>query len=206
VRGRGSLLPFSTLFGRKQSVNRDTIHYDKKTAGVIKNVRERGSLLPFSTLFGRKQSVNRDTIHYDKKTAGIIKNVRERGSLLPFSTVNGDAIHYGKKAAGDIKNAKDKADVIIKGVKENGISGAWESIKERKTAFEKARENAKEGGLQKDFNININGTLKLTGENGQSVDIIGELRKNPQLLRSLADMISKEISYLDKGTNVVQKG
>lgn len=61
------------------------------------------------------------------------------------------------------------------------------------------------GGNKGEYNININGTLKLTGENGQSIDIIDTLRKNPQMLRSLANLISKEISNIDKGANVTTR-
>ena len=97
---------------------------------------------------------------------------------------------------------REKGGTIIKGFKEKGISGAWEAVKARK---ETVQENVQKQ-IPKTFDININGSLKLTGDNGQSVDIISELRKNPQMLRSLADMIAKEIKYLDKATTVVQKG
>jgi hypothetical protein len=102
---------------------------------------------------------------------------------------------------------KGKVKESIRVVKENGkLSSAWESItpKKEKSLAETNAQNTPI--IPKSFDININGSLKLTGENGQSVDIITELRKNPQMLRSLADMIAREISYLDKGTNVVQKG
>ena len=100
------------------------------------------------------------------------------------------------------KEKYEQGKVTFKAIKEKGINGSWEAIKESIGNRKEVVNNNK----KQEYNININGTLKLTGENGQSVDIIGELRKNPQLLRSLADMISKEISYLDKGANVVQKG
>lgn len=97
------------------------------------------------------------------------------------------------------KFERDK--VTFKAIKEKGINGSWEAIKESNGNTKEVVNNNK----KQEYNININGTLKLTGENGQSVDIIGELRNNPQMLRSLAEMISKEISYLDKGTNVTQR-
>ena len=103
----------------------------------------------------------------------------------------------------DVNNGK----VLIRGTSETGKGKGWEKVKEP-SAYEHMRmKTAMENtNSQRTFDININGTLKLTGDNGQSVDIITELRKNPQLLRSLADMISKEISYLEKGTNIVQRG
>lgn len=87
---------------------------------------------------------------------------------------------------------------LIKGVKEKGIKGVFEDVKNGKGLDGNKNENNKD----KTFNININGTLKLTGENGQSVDIIDELRKNPNMLRTLSNMIAKEIGYLDNGTYI----
>ena len=110
-------------------------------------------------------------------------------------SIIGGAISIGTKK-------KKKGGTVIKAIKEKGLSGAWEAIKEKKEPKKEAQAQA----APKSFDININGSLKLTGDNGQSVDIISELRKNPQMLRSLADMIAKEISYLEKGTTVVQKG
>ena len=104
------------------------------------------------------------------------------------------------------KKGSEKSISISRGFRENGKSGGWEAVKERPSS--NSSNNAvteTQNSGKKDFNVNINGTLKLTSDNGQSVDIIGELRKNPQLLRSLADMISKEISTIDKGTYVSQK-
>ena len=87
---------------------------------------------------------------------------------------------------------------LIKGVKEKGIKGVFEDVKNGKGLDGNKNENNKD----KTFNININGTLKLTGENGQSVDIIDELRKNPNMLRTLSNMIAKEIGYLDNGVYI----
>lgn len=104
------------------------------------------------------------------------------------------------------KKGSEKSISISRGFRENGKSGGWEAVKERSSS--NSNNNAvteTQNSGKKNFNVNINGTLKLTSDNGQSVDIIGELRKNPQLLRSLADMISKEISTIDKGTYVSQK-
>ena len=79
-----------------------------------------------------------------------------------------------------------------------------EKVRERTDNFKKDIEDKIE--VPKSFDININGSLKLTGDRGQSIDIIDELRKNPQMLRTLSDMIVKEIGYLDKGAYIIQKG
>ena len=92
---------------------------------------------------------------------------------------NGTSI---RQAFDNVNNGK----ILIRGTSETGKGKGWEKVKEP-SAYEHMRmktamENA---NFQRAFDININGTLKLTGDNGQSVDIITELRKNPQLLRSL---------------------
>lgn len=92
------------------------------------------------------------------------------------------------------------------GKPENGRGTSWEPIRETEEEKKAAQKNGNAGEkVNRDFNVNINGTLKLTGDNGQSVDIISELRKNPNMLRSLADMISKELDIIDKGTYVPSK-
>ena len=124
-----------------------------------------------------------------------------------FSGGGFDSVFRSMSGLRGIRSAFRAGEAIIKG---KGLSGAWEAIKERQPVTEEsinraftAAQNAMNS--QRGFNISLNGTLRLTSDNGQSVDIISQLRQNPQLLRSLADMISREISYIGKGTNVVQK-
>ena len=105
------------------------------------------------------------------------------------------------------KNLKDVAGITIEGFKENGLSGAWEAIKsKREENREKRREKRSgrhdESENNREFNININGTLKLTGDNGQSVDIIELIKKDKTLLTSLSSMISNEIKRMSHGSDV----
>ena len=105
------------------------------------------------------------------------------------------------------KNLKDVAGITIEGFKENGLSGAWEAIKsKREENREKRREKRSgrhdESVNNREFNININGTLKLTGDNGQSVDIIELIKKDKTLLTSLSSMISNEIKRMSHGSDV----
>ena len=52
-----------------------------------------------------------------------------------------------------------------------------------------------DGKVQIDpVNITINGKLELSGGNGQSIDIMSEIKNNPMLLRSISDMIVQNIS------------
>ena len=190
---------------RKLEKKGDTALLDKIDETKIKRAEKEKKLLEAEGVLNNKKkklNIAKHRFGVANFTVGVA-NFGSRG-LSSFTTLfrGKGAIHYGKKAVNAFKKAKDNAGVIIKGIRENGISGAWEAIKEK-------RESKKETQAQtapKSFDININGSLKLTGDNGQSVDIISELRKNPQMLRSLADMIAKEISYLEKGTTVVQKG
>ena len=47
--------------------------------------------------------------------------------------------------------------------------------------------------------VEINGKLELSGGNGNNVDIMQELQKNPILLRSLVQMISENINQSING-------
>lgn len=76
--------------------------------------------------------------------------------------------------------------------------------------------NAKYGAVNKTNNdihlksdphdIKINGTLNLKGQDGKTIDIVSELKNNPQMLRQVSGMISNEMGVLQKGINVVQRG
>lgn len=75
--------------------------------------------------------------------------------------------------------------------------------------------NAKYGAVNKTNNdihlksdphdIKINGTLNLKGQDGKTIDIVSELKNNPQMLRQVSGMISNEMGVLQKGINVVQR-
>ena len=52
--------------------------------------------------------------------------------------------------------------------------------------------------------INLNGTLNIKGENGQTIDLMKELNNNPRLMRQLADMLTNEMGVLKKGGYVAQ--
>ena len=96
---------------------------------------------------------------------------------------------------------------LIKGKKEIGIPETYEGIRlpKSKDLGLRKQDNNEDNKIPKSFDINIKGELKLTGDNGQSVDIIKYLNKNPQVLKSLADMISREIGKIDNGTTIVNK-
>ena len=58
----------------------------------------------------------------------------------------------------------------------------------------------------KPINLNISGSIKLETNNGQSVDIIKELTNNPNFVKTLTDMIEKQMTINSRGGNVITKG
>ena len=50
--------------------------------------------------------------------------------------------------------------------------------------------------------VNINGTLSIKGENGQTINIVDELKRNPDMLRSVTSMISNEMGVIERGANI----
>lgn len=53
--------------------------------------------------------------------------------------------------------------------------------------------------------VKINGTLNIKGQDGKTIDIVSELKNNPQMLRNVTNMISNEMGVLEKGVNVAQR-
>lgn len=185
---------------RKLEKRGDTALLDKIDDTKIKRAEKKKKLLEVEGAFGNKKkklSIAKNRFGTANFTVGVA-NFNGRGLNGLFGrkqSIIGGAINIGTKVI-------EKGGTVIKAVKEKGLSGAWEAIKEKKETKKETQAQA----VPKSFDININGSLKLTGDNGQSIDIIGELRKNPQILRSLADMIEREIGCIKKGTTVVQKG
>lgn len=143
-----------------------------------------------------------------KKEKEEIRKIKLKTANITIGSANISGIDFSKgfdkRKRVTLGDRIDKGISIVKGYKEDGLSGAWEAIRGRRNHSEDNQKDYTNTG-NRSFDININGSLKLTGDNGQSVDIIGELRKNPNLLRSLADMISKEIGIIEKGTYVPQR-
>lgn len=75
---------------------------------------------------------------------------------------------------------------ILKAIAEKGFG--WVTNKKKDKSKEEENKN-----IPNTFNININGTLKLTNDNGQSVDIISMLNSDPNLKRNLAELLYNEM-------------
>lgn len=110
-----------------------------------------------------------------------------------------------KKKENSLKHSSGKsAKEILDSYKTNGIK----PIPEKGTAstYGGVDKTNKDIHIKSDpHNINLNGTLNLRGENGQSVDLISDLKKNPDMMRNLAGMVSNEMSVIQKGANVIQR-
>lgn len=60
----------------------------------------------------------------------------------------------------------------------------------------------KDQGVSGKFDLNINGTIKLVGANGQGIDITNELKNNDQFQKELAKLISEQMQELYGGVKV----
>lgn len=83
----------------------------------------------------------------------------------------------------------------IMGLATKGISSLIKGKEEKGTpsSFNKAKEKTMSNNDMKlpsqTFDININGTLRLASDNGQSIDLISELRRDPNLLSQVTQLI-----------------
>ena len=139
------------------------------------------------------------------------------GSIIPgVGTVIGGAI--GGLIGGVSGWFKAKEKKRIKKFEAKSKKSADEILKGYSTKVKPVLEkgaNSTYGGVNKTNNdvhlksdphdVNINGTLNLRGQDGKTVDLVSELKNNPQMLRQVSDMISNEMGVLQKGVNVVQR-
>lgn len=140
-----------------------------------------------------------------KKIGNAISKAWKRSPAGRAVSAVGKFFGIGKKKKIKKFEAKSKksADEILKGY----------STKV-KPVLEKGA-NSTYGGVNKSNNdihlksdphdVKINGTLNLRGQDGKTIDIVSELKNNPQMLRQVSDMISNEMGVLQKGVNVVQR-
>lgn len=93
----------------------------------------------------------------------------------------------------------------IMGLATKGISSLIKGKEEKGTpsSFNKAKEKTMSNNDMKlpsqTFDININGTLRLASDNGQSIDLISELRKDPHLLSEVTRLIVNQMSSQNMG-------
>ena len=134
------------------------------------------------------------------------------GKAMMMATPMGAAIMAGRGVSSFVKKNKIEK---FQGKSKKSAADILSSYNTTiKPVLEKGN-NAKYGAVNKTNNdihlksdphdININGTLNLKGQDGKTIDIISELKNNPQMLRQVSAMISNEMGVLQKGINVVQR-
>ena len=84
----------------------------------------------------------------------------------------------------------------VKGIPENGRGGNWSPLNRRRGRGV----NDNEIGPQ-DINVNLNGTIKLEGANGQK-DITKDLLNDKQFVRKITDIIIKQINHNSTGNYI----
>ena len=93
----------------------------------------------------------------------------------------------------------------IMGLATKGISSLIKGKEEKGTpsSFNKAKEKTVSNNDMKlpsqTFDININGTLRLASDNGQSIDLISELRKDSHLLSEVTRLIVDQMKKQTMG-------
>lgn len=134
------------------------------------------------------------------------------GKAMMMATPMGAAIMAGRGVSSFVKKNKIKK---FQGKSKKSAADILSSYNTTiKPVLEKGN-NAKYGAVNKTNNdihlksdphdIKINGTLNLKGQDGKTIDIVSELKNNPQMLRQVSGMISNEMGVLQKGINVVQR-
>ena len=135
------------------------------------------------------------------------------GKAMMMATPMGAAIMAGRGVSSFVKKNKIEK---FQGKSKKSAADILSSYNTTiKPVLEKGN-NAKYGAVNKTNNdihlksdphdIKINGTLNLKGQDGKTIDIVSELKNNPQMLRQVSGMISNEMGVLQKGINVVQRG
>lgn len=93
---------------------------------------------------------------------------------------------------------------IIKGKKLDGESSVLDAFREYRKKNKEINEGKKEVN-NGPLDVNINGTIKLEAPNGQSFDLLAEIKRNPALTRQLAEVIMKEWNTMRHGAYVDDK-
>jgi hypothetical protein len=119
-----------------------------------------------------------------------VKNFLGLGSSKPkkpkakINTLKGKGVDLLNRYVGKVKPVLDKSAV--------------------NTAAQVAKTNNDVHVTSDPYDIKLNGTLNLKGENGQTIDLMNELRNDPTMKRQLSEMIRTEIGVIGKGGYVAQ--
>ena len=103
-----------------------------------------------------------------------------------------------KKAKESASNILNRYNTTVKPILEKGISTKYGEVN-------KSNNNNNIHIKTDPHDIRLNGTLKIQGQDGKTYDIVNELRNNPQMLRSVTNMIANQMDVIEKGANVTQR-
>ena len=103
-----------------------------------------------------------------------------------------------KKAKESAANILNRYNTTVKPILEKGISTKYGEVN-------KSNNNNNIHIKTDPHDIRLNGTLKIQGQDGKTYDIVNELRNNPQMLRSVTNMIANQMDVIEKGANVTQR-
>lgn len=103
-----------------------------------------------------------------------------------------------KKAKESASSILNRYNTTVKPILEKGISTKYGEVN-------KSNNNNNIHIKTDPHDIRLNGTLKIQGQDGKTYDIVNELRNNPQMLRSVTNMIANQMDVIEKGANVTQR-
>lgn len=131
---------------------------------------------------------------------GNFNIARQNGGLLGVASraiPKGISVLKETKIGGKIRELKEKVP-ILRGKKEDGSSNEASIMKSMEAASaSRGRDNISRSNGPID--VNINGIIKLETPNGQSLDILAEIKKSPTLLNQLTEMILKQANIRQNG-------
>lgn len=113
--------------------------------------------------------------------------------MAKFNNMGQGLMGLGVNSFGIMGLATKGISSLIKGKEEKGAPSSFNKAKE------KTMSNNDMKLPSQTFDININGTLRLASDNGQSIDLISELRKNPHLLSEVTRLIVDQMKNQTMG-------
>ena len=147
----------------------------------------------------------------------VKENKKEKGGLL-----NGPSHANGGMHITGSNIEVEGGEYIINKESSKKYLGLLEAINENKIIKPRVSENQMPlhvkpitnknyGNIDNKLNINpinldISGTIKLEGSQGQNLDITKELLKNPVFINSLTSLIEKELTLQQRGGNITTRG
>ena len=181
-------------------------------SGAVKQMFKKVKNSKFGKAVSKKASELKES--FEKSKVGKAVNTFRKskvgkaiGKVIEYGTPTGlmikavKAITDKNKLAKSSKPRTKSIDILnqytakVKPVMETGVANA---------AGEVAKANKDIHVKTDPHDIKLNGTLNIKGENGQTIDLMSELKNNPRLMRQLTEMISNEMGVLGKGGYVAQ--